>query len=104
MNLWRGEDEDRRNINSAELFIAMIREAYGDIEWVGCEHHTMFKRLGGSQIGSIPSADSLIFDHSIAKRIWGERYLDYLIQLAVRPAETRDVLIRKMYETREVKS
>ena len=92
--------ETKRNTDNIELFEAILREAYGDITLVVAGHHIMFMREGQSVPGEISSADTLIFDDGIAKRIWKDKWQDRLRQLAVEPVSTRDELLKTLYFSR----
>jgi hypothetical protein len=101
-----GAYENDRNAVSSDLFKAIIREAYG-VRDVICGHHLVFerdeKRADGFTyqiIEEIPSADSLIFDHDVAKVIWGGRWKEVLTDLALEPVSTRDKLLTDLYRTR----
>lgn len=96
-----GLDEDARNMANAELFQAIIREAFDGVQWVGTGHHFMFQREGNTLPEAIPSADALIFDHAIAKRIFGDHWQTALTQLALEPVETRDALLGKLYHAQK---
>jgi len=98
-----GPWENDRNAEHADLFKDIIREAFGVTDVI-VAHHLVYvvteKRDGFDYtiVEEIPSADSLIFDHDIAKKLWGaERYKEVLAALAVEPVETRDDLLRKLY-------
>lgn len=96
----RGEFETRRNTSHNKLFEAMLHETYGDITNIGVGHHVMLWREGASTPSEFPSADCVIFDHTIAKRIWGDGWKEALQRLAVEPAESRDRLLGEMYRER----
>jgi hypothetical protein len=99
-----GAWENDRNNENADLYKAIIREAYG-VSDVICGHHLVYqyedKRQDGftyQVIEEIPSADTLIFDHAVAKKLWGEQdYMTYLAALACEPCETRDELLAKFF-------
>jgi len=74
-----GQYENDRNAQSRDLFKAIIREAYG-CEDVIVAHHLTYvaeeKRVDKDGraysfevVEEIPSADALIFDHDVAKKI-----------------------------------
>lgn len=90
-------DENARNAKSGELFKAIIMEVYGADQFVAA-HHLIFTKDG--EIQELPSADMMIFDHDIAKVIWGANYKDVLAKLAVTPIETRDELLGELYAAR----
>ncbi|WP_340672544.1 hypothetical protein [Bradyrhizobium ottawaense] len=89
--------EDKRNADNADLFGAIIREAYEGVTFVAAGHHIMFTREAHPWPGEVASADTLIFDHGIAQKIWREGYADVLARLASEPAPGRDVLLRQLY-------
>lgn len=99
--------ENDRNTESADLFKAIIREVFG-VQDVICGHHLAYqwqeRREDGftyTFVQEIPSADTLIFDHDVAKRLWGEdKYLDKLRVLAVTPVEERDSVLKSLWEQR----
>lgn len=107
-----GPYENDRNVQNKDLYKAIMREAYGaDESIVG--HHLIYvtheKRPDPDHPGNfynfeivqeVPSADALIFDHEVAQKIWGGVWRDNLTALALEPIETRDALLRKLYEAR----
>lgn len=96
MRLW--ERENNRNTDNEALFREMISVAYPDTTLVVAGHHIFVQRGGSTE--EIPSADHLIFDHTIAKAVWGASYKDALTQLALEPVETRDVLLQHLFQLR----
>jgi hypothetical protein len=88
--------EAKRNTDNLDIFEKMMRIAYGDITMAVAGHHLMFMRKDVPLPIEIPSADALIFDHSVAKKVWKDSYKDILRQLAEEPTETRDALLRKL--------
>lgn len=102
-----GAYENDRNGEHSALFKAIIRECFG-VKDVICGHHLVYqieeKREDGftyTFVEEIPSADTLIFDHDVAKKLWGTDYLHNLIALACEPVETRDRLLKELYEGRK---
>lgn len=94
------ERETKRNTENIDLFEAIIREAFDGVTLVVAGHHIMFMQDGRSAPQEIASADTLIFDHEVAKKVWKENYKDILEILAVEPVARRDVLLRKLYTER----
>lgn len=92
--------ETKRNTDNIDLFEAMIREAYDDVTLVVAGHHVMFMRQGHPLPGEVASADTLIFDHGVARKIWKADYEDVLVKLALEPTESRDALLRQLYLAR----
>lgn len=89
--------ESKRITDNIDLFEAMIREAYSGVKLVVGGHHIMVVREDSPLPAEIASADTLIFDHTVAQAIWGDTYGDVLSTLALTPAETRDVVLRGLY-------
>lgn len=100
-----GAYENDRNAENNLLFKDIIREAFG-VKDVIVAHHLVYVtseiRDGFNYeiIEEVPSADTLIFDHLVAQRIWGNDYKDILTKLALEPGETRDALLKKLYYNR----
>ena len=94
------EVENARNVKNFGLFEAMIREAFDGVKLVVCGHHLMFMREGEKMPYEVASADTLMFDHRVAKKIWCGAYKEVLALLAAEPVETRDQLLRKLFEER----
>lgn len=92
--------ETKRNTANKDLFEAMIRETYDNIVWVAFGHHIMFTIEGEDTPREIASADTLIFNHNIASKVWKDRYVEVLQRLAAEPTETRDALLNRLYEER----
>ena len=98
-----GQYENDRNRCYKDLYKAIIREVYG-VEDVICGHHLVYeveeRRADGFTYTfpqEIPAADTLIFDHGMAKKLWGTDFKANLIALALEPVETRDQLLAKLY-------
>lgn len=101
-----GAYENDRNAAGADLFKAIIREVYG-VQDVIIAHHLVFvtEERGADGfmyqiVEEIPAADTLIFDHDIARRLWGVAWPDKLMQLALEPPETRDKLLAQLLQNR----
>jgi hypothetical protein len=90
-------DENERNTRNKDLFTAIIKEVYG-AEQVGIGHHLMFSM--GETADEQPSVDTLIFDHNVARTIWGPNFREQLKALACEPAETRDDMLARFYNNR----
>ena len=103
-----GPYENDRNAENSETYKAIIREAFG-VKDVICGHHLVYeiedKRADGfayQVIEEIPSADALIFDHAVAKKIWGDAWQTNLTTLALTPVKDgqRDTLLKHLYRSR----
>lgn len=104
---FEGPYENDRNSENADIYKAIIREAYG-VSDVICGHHLVYqvedKREDGftyTFVEEIPSADTLIFDHDVAKKIWGANYKTILVSLALEPIATRDQLLGQLFAARQ---
>lgn len=102
-----GAYENDRNAESSDLFKSIIRESYG-VKDVIIAHHLVYVReevradgFTYSIVEEVPSADTLIFDHKVAEKIWGEGFRDVLVKLVLEPVETRDALLATLYAARK---
>src|SRR5262249_5784133 len=97
-----GPYENDRNAASRELFKAILQEVYGADQCI-IAHHLVYEAIEKRDgfdfrvIEEIPSADTLIFDHDVAKTLWGAHWKASLTQLALEPVETRDALLAHLY-------
>lgn len=107
-----GQYENDRNAEHSEFYKAIIREAFG-VKDVIIAHHLVYvteeirpdpdhpgKTYNFQIVEEIPSADTLLFDHEVAKKLWGDRWKIVLSALAVTPPEERDTLARKFFDAR----
>lgn len=92
--------ENSRVMDNMDIFEAILREAYPDVNIVVGGHHIMFTQTGNPMPAEISSADTLIFNHDIAKTIWGNKATERLTQLALEPPATREKLLRDLYLAR----
>lgn len=91
--------ENERNRRNADLYTRMVKAAYGDNNAVIIGHHVTFERDGDlTTENEIPSADTLIFDHDIARRIFGSDFRSILAELAVLDIEERDKRLSDHFE------
>lgn len=108
-----GPYENDRNAQNSKLWKAIMKEAYGADESI-CGHHLLYvqteKRPDPDHPGNtydfqivqeIPSADALIFDTEVAKKIWGDKWQAILSILAVTPIDERDDLLAEFYYGRD---
>ena len=107
-----GTYENDRNAESGQLFEDMVKEVYGATKAIVAHHITYVAvdmRKDPSTgftfpyqvVEEIPSADTLIFDHGAAQKIWGDCWKEMLVQLAMEPVETRDKLLDRLYYSRK---
>lgn len=103
-----GTYENDRNAQASELFKAIIRKVY-NVTDVIVAHHLVYvkvERRDGFDfqvVEEIPSADALIFDHEVAKCLWGDKWQDNLSLLALEPADTRDDLLAHLWEQQQMR-
>lgn len=102
-----GAYENDRNAAGSQLFKDILRECF-NVQDVIVGHHLIYvyrdTRADGftyEVVQELPSADALIFDHEIARRIWGEEYLCKLRELACTPPETRDKVLATLFYGRD---
>lgn len=107
-----GAWENDRNQNKRDLFKAIIREVYGAQDVI-VAHHLAYvaqeervedgRQYHYEQVEEIPSADTLIFDHDAARKLWGEaHYLNVLARLAMEPVACRDDVLEQLYKQRHI--
>lgn len=98
-----GSFENDRNAESSQLFKDIIREVF-NVTDVIIAHHLVYviadKHPDGFDyqvVEEIPSADALIFNHDIARKLWGTYFMEILRHLACEPIETRDKVLGQLY-------
>lgn len=103
-----GNYENDRNAASSQLFKDIIREACDGPKDVIIAHHLTYVKVDHRDgfdyqvVEEIPSADALIFDHDIAKKIWGEDdYIQVLKLLAMEPIASRDKMLGALFYSRK---
>lgn len=92
--------ENSRIMDNMDIFEPILREAYPDVTIVVGGHHIMFTQEGNPMPAEISSADTLIFNHEVAAKIWGDKATERLTQLALEPPATREKLLRELYLAR----
>lgn len=104
-----GQYENDRNAKYRDLFTDIMKEAF-DTKQVIVAHHLVYvavdKRPDGFEyqiVEEIPSADTLIFDHDIAQKIWGPQWKGVLRELVSYPVEERDQRLHDLYYGRGAK-
>lgn len=100
-----GPYENHRNAGSRDVIKAIIREVYGAGDVIVAHHLTYVvdeQRDDGSyeNVEEIPSFDTLIFDHTVAHKIWGEDWTGVLTELALLPVPQRDQRLAVLYYAR----
>jgi hypothetical protein len=101
-----GAYENDRNSENHDLYKAIIREVFGVTDVI-CGHHLVYqieeKRADGftyTYVQEIPSADALIFDHDVARKLWGPGFMTNLVHLACEPVATRDKMLAALFYSR----
>lgn len=65
--------ENARNKRNAALYVDLLHRAYGCKQDVLIGHHLNFQMHGDiTSINEVPSADTLLFDHDVMDKIFGE--------------------------------
>jgi hypothetical protein len=90
--------ETLRNRAAKETFTTALGEAFDRPQGILIAHHMCFSEPEFPE--EIPSADTFLFDHDVAKKLFGDKYKEVLIKLALEPVETRDRLFRSLYDGR----
>jgi hypothetical protein len=91
--------ENARNKTHAHLYNAILQKAFNLSNNVMIGHHLCFEFNGDIDTeNEIPSADTLIFDHSIMGAVFGDRAVEIMCSLASFPAEKRDERLAAYFE------
>lgn len=100
-----GPFENARNAANAQLFKDIIRECFGVADVI-VAHHIVYvatERRDGFEyqiVEEIPSADALMFNHEVARHLWGDKWQDTLRELACTPVMDRDARLAQLYYAR----
>jgi len=86
-------DENSRNARGSEIFKTMVSEAFKPTQFIAA-HHLIYQR--GTETQEFPSADTLIFDHDVARIVWGDGFKEVLMRLVCEPTKTRDDLLAQL--------
>lgn len=92
--------ENERNHKNHKLYERFMRMAMGAETNVLVVHHITFS-VDGAEGNEIPSADTLMFDHYLMQKVFGENFHYYVAQLAVRDCESRDAHFEFLLDKRE---
>lgn len=102
-----GPYENDRNAAMSQCFKDVIREAFGVTDVI-IAHHLVYvvsethkDGFAYQVVEEIPSADALLFDHTVARKIWGGDYVPILSRLACESCESRDALFKQLYYGRK---
>jgi hypothetical protein len=84
--------ENTRNHTNHKIFERLLRAGTGATNTL-IAHHCTFS-LEGQEPNEVPSADTLMFDHTIMKNAFGDiAYRDVMISLVMEPVESRDRML-----------
>lgn len=87
--------ENDRNTQNAELFVTLLQHAMDPKEVVLVGHHFVCELNGDLKtLNEIPSADTLLFDHEIMKAVFGDGFMEVMLDLARSPAANRQNVLR----------
>jgi hypothetical protein len=97
-----GAYENDRNTQNRKLYADIIREVYNaeqsiiahHLTYVAIEHRDGFEY---QIVEEIPAADTLIFDHEVAKKLWGAEWQQILVRLVLTPVPERDALLAELF-------
>lgn len=86
------EVENHRNHEHRDLYTEVLQKAFNP-ESTLIAHHICFT-MPGEEPQEIPSADALLFDHTVMEALFGDIYLEVLKALATAPVHKRDTMLR----------
>lgn len=90
--------ENDRNARNHQLYERLVRKAFGADTNILVVHHITFQVAGGEP-NEIPSADTLMFDHVLMRKVFGDDAGEVMAQLALTPVETRDQVLNNFMES-----
>lgn len=93
--------ENDRNVKSHAIFERLLKLAFGENEVVLTGHHFVIAPNGDitQGVNELPSADTIIFDHTIMSRVFGAGAINVMIACARKPVEERDTELEKWLNT-----
>lgn len=101
--------ENDRNTHHGQVFIDLIKRAFGEREVVMVGHHFVFEpqeamaALDLTQLNEIPSADTMIFDHDIMGAVFGaERAQTIMLECARTRCDERDAVVARELKALDV--
>jgi len=87
--------ENARNKQHAGLYLELMQTALGDGYDVNIGHHVSFHPHGDFEDeNEIPSADTLICDHVLMGRVFGQYAIEVMVLCVRVPCEARDEVLR----------
>lgn len=88
--------ENERNKHNAALYTELMKRAIGQDCAVLIGHHLTFEIGGDLETeNEIPSADTLLFDHELMGKVFGDRAGTIMLHLASVPVPERDQLLAR---------
>ena len=103
-----GQWENDRNAASHDLFKSILQECFGQGDCIIGHHLICVRTVKGADgfeynvTEEFPSADALILDHSIMRKVFGDNFRNVIIKLACEPVESRDAMLAEFYYSRKV--
>ena len=96
-----GGAENARNERNQKLYASILRAAgvVGPRGHIMVGHHLIY--AAGGKLHEIPGADTMIFDHDIAKAVFGAGWAEALTTLALTPTSDRDEVLRDLFKRRK---
>lgn len=88
--------EDARNRTHARLYADIMRRALGGGAQTSVliGHHLGFEFNQDIETeNEIPSADTLLFNHALMGKVFGDRAVSVMVHLAMTPTESRDAVL-----------
>jgi hypothetical protein len=102
------QSENDRNTHHGQLFVDLLKVAFGADEVVMVGHHFVFEPQGAmaaldlTKLNEIPSADTIIFDHDIMGAVFGPLALQVIRYLSQFPVSqgARDLALANCFALR----
>lgn len=92
------ESENARNKVNAGVYQRLVQMAFGKVA-VMVGHHIAFEKDGDLQTeNEIPSADTLLFDHDVMFKVFGDNAYGVMRQLSAVPCTERERLLVSLME------
>lgn len=93
-------EENLRNKMHAPLFVRMLKEAWGPNYDVLIGHHICYQQHGNIDTeNEIPAADTLLFDHDIMTKLFGDRAVCVMRELATLKPGEREKKVEQLLQT-----
>ena len=87
-------EENARNKRNAALYTLVMQRALGCKTDVLIGHHLCFEMEKDiATENEIPSADTMLFDHGVMSKVFGDRALEVMQHLARTPTDSRDEVL-----------